>query len=358
MIISFSGDGCHQIYILTGLCLHRNKHPFMRFLYVVILCLFIFQVQAQKVVMLQKSNGQQQAFYGNQPLIDAYTAASNEDTIYLPGGSFDIPAIVDKRLTIYGAGHYPDSTTATGKTIIANAFTIGSNADSLHLEGVEFNSDITIGSNVNYLTLKRNSLLSISYSSLPVSSNSRIEANVIRGNINIINAANVLLVNNIFTGQLSNAKNGDVFRNNIFLAYYPLNVCLYALFENNIFLTTVNTFLISYTNNYNTFSNNVFTMTPDWVLNQNYNNYNNVVATNLFINQSGIVFSYSDNYHLQNPGTYVGTDATQCGLYGGIFIYKDGAVPVNPHIRQKTIANTTDVNGKLNITIKVAAQNN
>jgi hypothetical protein len=334
------------------------KFNTMRIIYLVILSLFVFQLQAQKVVMLQKANGQQQAFYGNQPLIDAYTAASNEDTIYLPGGSFVAPDF-NKRLTIYGAGHYPDSTVATGKTIIANPFTIASEADSFLLEGIEFAANIEIGSNVNYLVLKHNSLATVTYGALPVSANSRIEGNIIRGSLNITYAANLLMVNNIITGQLIYGKNGDVIRNNIFLAPdYVLNSCTYALFENNIFLSGINYALSNWVNDYNTFTNNVFTMTPIWSFNTNNNNYLNVAGANIFVNQTGNSFNYSHNYHLQNPGNYVGADATQCGIYGGLMGYKEGAVPVNPHIRQKTIANTTDANGKLNVNITVGAQNN
>ncbi|MFZ4057075.1 MAG: hypothetical protein ACOYKE_03005 [Ferruginibacter sp.] len=329
----------------------------MRMLYVVILSLFAMQIEAQKVVMLHKANGLQQAFYSNQPLLDAYTAAGNEDTIYLPGGSFVAPDF-NKRLTIYGAGHYPDSTGVTGKTIIANGFTIGSAADSFHLEGVECNADIYIEGNVNYLNFKRNNLGSVSYSTAPVSSYSRMEGNVIRGALNFTHATNVLLVNNIIAGQVILAKNGDVIRNNVFLTEYPINSCSYALFENNIFLGTITSFLSTYTNDYNVFSNNVFTMTPTWLLNQNYSNYTNVAAANLLVNQTGTSFSYLHNYHLQNAGSYLGVDAIQCGIYGGFFGYKEGAVPTNPHIRQKTIANTTNAIGELNVNITVAAQNN
>lgn len=333
----------------------------MRIISFIILLLFVVQVQAQKVVMLHKTNGQQKAFYGNQPLTDAYDAASNEDTIYLPGGAFVAPVNISKRLTIYGAGHYPDSTQATGKTIIANPFFIGSDADSQHLEGIEFKGNIAVGPDVNHVVFKRNSLQSIDYSYSPVSSNNRFDGNVVNGTISATYAANLLISNNIFAGQLSSTKNGDVVRNNIFLminANYTLVACYYTLFENNIFLSTLPNCLTYAGGDYNTFSNNVFGITPDWSLNMVNNNYINVNVANLFVNQTGNLFDYSHNYHLQNSGTYVGVDATQCGIYGGSFIYKEGAVPVTPHIRQKTVAGSTDVNGKLNVNINVAAQNN
>ena len=152
----------------------------MRIIYTLICALFVFQIQAQKAILLKKANGQQQAFYGNQPFIDAYAAASNEDTIYLPGGTFETSDI-NKRLTIYGAGHYPDSTLATGKTIISNSFNINTNTDSLLLEGIQFNGSMTINSNVNYLVLKRNIVLSVlNFPYAPVCSNTRMEGNVFR----------------------------------------------------------------------------------------------------------------------------------------------------------------------------------
>jgi hypothetical protein len=46
------------------------------------------------------------------------------------------------------------------------------------------------------------------------------------------------------------------------------------------------------------------------------------------------------------------------GIYGGLFPYKEGAVPLNPHISLKNIAPQTDVNGDLNIQLKVNAQDN
>lgn len=332
----------------------------MKKLYILLTLLILSTaVQSQKVVMLHKTTGLQLAFYGNQPLIDAYTAASNDDTIYLPGGSFEAP-LFDKRLTIYGAGHYPDSSAATGKTFIVNNVSILSNADSSVFEGIDFLGSISVRDNVNYLILKRNSILSIDYSYTPVSSNNRIEGNVINGNINTTYAANLLLVNNIITGVLISTKNGDVVRNNIFTLtnqQYTLNSCLYTLFENNIFLSTLISFITQYGSNYNTFNNNIFTITPTWGSNAIANNYVNADAATLFINQSGTPFNYLHNYHLQNPGSFTGADGLQCGIYGGTFIYKEGAVPVNPHIFQKNISSATDVNGKLNVNISVAAQN-
>ena len=74
------------------------------------------------------------------------------------------------------------------------------------------------------------------------------------------------------------------------------------------------------------------------------------------VNQSGGSFSYTHDYHLVSPTTYLGTDSTQVGIYGGIFPYKTAAVPLNPHISSQSIPMATDVNGMLNININVNAQ--
>ncbi len=120
-----------------------------KIIFIFIMLLYTMAVHSQKTVALHH-NGTVMMFAGSTPFIDAYNAASDLDTIYLPGG---ILSTVDlnKKLAIYGAGHYPDSTSATGKTILADAFRIGSNADSLLLEGMQLNGTVTIDADVNYL---------------------------------------------------------------------------------------------------------------------------------------------------------------------------------------------------------------
>ena len=67
---------------------------------------------------------------------------------------------------------------------------------------------------------------------------------------------------------------------------------------------------------------------------------------------------YTYNLHLRpnSPLHNAGTDGTDIGIYGGLFPWKEGSVPFNPHIQTKTIGNITDGNGNLQINIKVKAQ--
>ena len=69
---------------------------------------------------------------------------------------------------------------------------------------------------------------------------------------------------------------------------------------------------------------------------------------------------FHNNYRLKSTslGHNAGTDGTDIGIYGGVFPWKDGSMPSNPHIISKTIPGTTDASGNLNVNIKVEAEKN
>lgn len=345
------------------------KSVIMKKLLLVMGIVFVsLSLSAQSVVMLHKTNGTQQAFYSNNALVDAYTAAANGDTIYLPGGGFTPPGAFDKGVIIYGVGHYPDSTSATNKTIISAGFNLNENADRFHLEGVQVNGNITLSHNnsVDYVVLKRNYIIgSIDVQGTNTTSPSRfmlIEGNVIAGLIIASNAQQVLVANNICMDKMYNF-NGCVFQNNIFLyhsgasspGYYLLFQCNNNVLENNVFYYSFSFGITGV----QTFNRNVFfAANPNLGVAVDNNNYKGVDVASFFITSNASPFTYLQNYHLSNPGDFVGTDGKQVGIYGGSFPYKDGAVPSPPHVRSKTIASSTDGQGKLNVQITTSAQDN
>jgi hypothetical protein len=81
--------------------------------------------------------------------------------------------------------------------------------------------------------------------------------------------------------------------------------------------------------------------------------------TNLFVVPNS-TFDYAGNYHLAtgSPAIHAGKGGTDCGIYGGPRPYKEAAVPANPHIRSKTIADNTNAAGQLQVQATVVAQNN
>jgi len=333
------------------------------------LLLIHLTAQAQQRVALH-SNGVTTIFNTINPFVDAYNAAITGDTIYLSGGAFQPPTTIDKGLTIFGAGFHEDSTAATNLTKITLGFTIGENADNLHLEGLFFQATISTLSNTSFNNahITRcyfNSSLTISGNSGNNTDNLLISETVFNGNVNIENVHNSMITNSIFEGQLSYTV-GNLIQNNIFLrnggswssasgrTIYNANS---NTFKNNVIF---NADMYSISGTGNTFEKNLFChSSPELGLSPiSINNYFGVTQSTVFVNQVGYTWVKTNDNHLLDPVTYVGTDNNPVGIYGGTFPFKAGLIPQNPHIRFKQIAPQTDTNGDLNIQIEVGAQNN
>ena len=323
-------------------------------------------IQAQMVsVALHKAIGTE-IFTGVDPFKAAYAASVAGDTIYLSGGSFVAPTNFDKQLFIYGVGHYPDSTAATNPTTITGDFILTENADNFYLEGVNLKNNLYTVNNasVNAFTVRRVRIDgSVGIQGTAVNSTNITFIECILNHFNIQNATNSAVFNSIFTGNYVNYSNANVFKNNVFLYYgssWLFQNSNNNLISNNVIIQTYNNYISN--GNGNTYKNNVFVSTAP-----NYgtspiliNNYLGVAQTAIFVNQTGNVFSYDHDYHLQDPATYLGDDepATQVGVYGGSFPFKPASVPITPHVSTQNISTSTDNNGMLNINIKVNAQKN
>lgn len=322
-------------------------------------------VNAQKAALHTASGVQ--IFNGSNAFINAHNAASSGDTIYLSGHTFTPPASFDKQLMIFGAGHYVDSTLATGKTFINGNVTLNENADLFYLEGVEITGNFTISNNhsVNNVIIKRckinGTFNALGDLSNPTSNLSLI-GNVLMNRLNLENIQNSLLSNNIISNTFQ-GSNGNMISNNIIMGFIWGSSMDYLFFGSNNTLTNNIILWEGYNANVNgsgnIFNNNLYVEpTPDYgATATSIGNYTGILQTAIFVNQTGNTFDYAHDYHLQAPTTYLGTDGTEVGIYGGTFPYKEGAVPHNPHIQLKNIAPTTNANGDLQIQIQVGAQN-
>ena len=319
-----------------------------------------------QTIALHSSTGVQ-IIKGNAALATAYAAAQHGDTMYLSGGAYTPPANFDKQLTVFGAGHYVDSTMATGKTFINGNVTLSENADLFYLEGVEITGNFAFSTNhsANNVVIKRckingtfNALGDLSNPSTNLS----LIGNVLMNRLNLENIQNSLLSNNIISNTFQ-GSNGNLISNNIIMWYIWGSSMDYLFFgsnntlNNNIFLWEG--YNANANGSGNVFNNNLYVEpTPNYGTSAtSIDNYTGVSLTAIFVNQTSTSFNYTDNYHLQAPSTYIGTDGTQVGIYGGMFPYKEGAVPLNPHIQVKNIAPKTNPNGDLQIQIQVEAQN-
>jgi hypothetical protein len=317
-------------------------------------------VVAQQKVALQ-SNGSTTIFGGSNPFVEAYNAAQDGDTIYLPGATLNPPPDFNKRLVIYGAGHYPDSTVATNKTVLGNHCYIHEDADSIHLEGLEINGVLYFDTDqeVTHAKIIRCKMTNLGFQgsmTTPCTNVTVRECNF--QNLNLGNATYCVIANNFISGTISGGTNNAIFNNILFYQgasyHYPLHNITNSSIANNFFAKHDG----SVTNNcqLNTFSNNVFRSNPGQGLNTWVDNYTQVDWTTFFVDVSSLQFDYGFNFHLTDPGTYVGNDGTEVGLYGGLFPFKEGSVPSNPHIMSVDIPTMTNDEGILEVTITVGAQ--
>jgi hypothetical protein len=308
------------------------------------------------------SNGVTTIFDGASQFTDAYNVANNGDTIYLPGGLITIPAI-NKQINVFGAGFHPDSTAATLQTTISS-LTIQENADSSFFTGINFTGGISTPTNhsVNYLTITRCSFGSITFNGNQTNpcTNIILKENIIRGNAVFSNVQYSTISNNIFENEIHGGLY-NAFLNNILLYTGNNGTFQYvdnSMVSNNIVFKATGAYPVAWGCDNSTFSNNIFAVTISAGTNTLVNNFFNVDLSTVFVNQTGVVFDFTNDYHLSSPATYQGTDATEVGIFGGLYPFKIGTLPKNPHIRTKSIATQTAPNGDLNIQIKVAAQNN
>ncbi|MGI6321130.1 MAG: hypothetical protein ACOXZK_09310 [Bacteroidales bacterium] len=328
--------------------------------------IYINSINAQIIALHHE--GETQIFKGNTSFAQAYESSQNGDTLYFSGGTYFPPSKIEKELTLFGAGHYQDSTLVTGKTIISGDVVLENGANNFYIEGFQITGRLRVSTNhtISGLTCKRNRITStidfVGNQSNP-SSNIAIIGSVFSGG-DFQYAENVLVNNCIISNGRFIYSYGNSFSNNIILySYYSSSAYVFSASNNNNISNNIIHRSDGYSNNVatgdgNVFYNNLFSMaTPNLGNNPStLNNQYNIEMLDFFVNQTGVDFNYSHDYHLSEPTQYMGTDGTQVGIYGGIFPYKEGAVPLNPHIQINNSSSSTDSYGNLPVYIQVKAQ--
>nr|HPR33238.1 hypothetical protein [Prolixibacteraceae bacterium] len=184
--------------------------------------LFTIGSYAQKAVL--HTSGDVKFFSGTSALVNAYAAATTGDTIYLSGGGFTSPGTIDKGLRLYGAGHYPDSTQATYKTILNGNTTLSENADGMYMEGFELNGYLYTTSNnqVDQFTMKY-CLISGDVNiqgSLTTPSKNWIFINcVIKGTVYLTNGINIAIYNSLLANRIVSSYGNTLFNNILMFNY-------------------------------------------------------------------------------------------------------------------------------------------
>jgi hypothetical protein len=322
---------------------------------------FSITVLAQNPIATLQHKEQTKVFYGPGSFAEAFAASINSDTIYLSPGAFNPPATyINKGIAIVGSGYFPDEVTLKTRTVLLGDLRIGGGADSLLLEGIYFDKDLSCEAksirNIKIIRCRMNNFIVSGSSPDYAKDNCLVDECFIDGSIINPSCSNYFQVrHSAINGQINNITKNAIIEGNIF---FTSGDCLTnltgSLIRNNIFLSNR---IIS--SNYNSIYNNIFTTSGIYSnTSTNYSdaNYFNVNQADIFVNQSGNSISYTHDYHLKNPEKYIGTDGTQVGIYGGFTPFKEKGLPFNPQITSKTIAHETDNDGNLNISVTVAAQ--
>jgi len=335
----------------------------------VIIYLFASQLTAQNPITTLVHADTTTPYYGQNSLVDAYNASVDGDYLYLSTGFFTAPSGIAKGVKIIGAGHFPDSANVAKRTyIFANfdggglSININAGADSLRLEGLYINGVVkyAASSSINSVIITRCRFQGASFPTSTIDASKKycsFEECFVDGSIYFEKfVASFMITHSIISGTLYYLNGGALIDGNIFTTSgNPIVANLSSIMKNNIFLSGSDP---SNCRN-NIFSNNLFVKSsPNLEDNYYYNNYTSIAQPNIFVNQTGNSIDYTHDYHLKSPTTYIGTDGTQVGLYGGTTPFKDKGAPSNPQILTKTVDDQTDTNGNLQINFKVKAQDN
>ncbi len=337
-----------------------------------ILSIFSVQISAQKTIAVQ-SNGTA-TFHTDWA--SAWATVTAGDTIYLPGGTFNIGSLnIDKQVAIIGIGHDPTQTHDSLFSHLNGNIYLAEGSDGSLLHGFRmgslyfYNYNNSTNQNIENITISR---CRISHTYLGYSLPSPVQdilftENVLNGRIYGRNAQNIQFYKNIFDDEVTEFNGNVILANNFFYSgrvanynlYAPLTSVHFILVENNIFRTPHYPLKVSENN---LLRNNIFaaniTIDPQTDLNTWQANFFNQPLNTVFVDYNDGLFSPANDYHLM-PGCVgigAGSDGYDIGIYGTAVPYKEGAVPFNPQVVFEQVSNQTDENGNIGIEVEIIAQ--
>lgn len=335
------------------------------------LCMSMVVFAQGSLLATLSHDGEISAFYGASALKSAVEAADNGDVITLSSGQFNAVNI-SKAITLRGAGMSisTDSINAHEATIVQGAFTINQ-ADTLEgrivMEGLYFNQGITFaGTLKNAQFLKCRFQNFIAATNAVITNSSFIHCRFYHGYIQNGNS-NAFFINSLVCNPKSYETSSSIEFDNCFVKFDSggsSGNCAYlvnnAYYKNCIIQGTIS-------NSNNTIPSNCTAY--NCVSVGNYSGiFNNLLAkntTNKYVTTpifktysqtvSGTYINDSWNFDLKEDAaaTYLGTDGTQVGVYGGNLPYDEN--PTIPQITKCNVASKSTADGKLSVDIEVRA---
>lgn len=318
-------------------------------------------VSAQSVAL--DHEGTSTIFYGSQSLSQAYAQAEDGDILYISGGSYG-DLTLEKKLKIYGTGVNPNNTAATGISELSNIYVNAAGAES-HIEGVKAN-------NVNLTSAESVTIRYCQISSV----DARLSHNLLMYN----NIVGVIRLGDTCRDNATQLSTGCVISNNYIQS--GINRCRENTIKNNLFRAkgvrddfNGSGYDYQFVGTACTVENNIFTANSGgygtWCSGGNTTRKNitywyartddnygvgSSKDAEIFVDYDEDNFTFDNSFRLKDPTTYVGTDNTQVGLYGGLFPWNEDVMPSNPHIMSNTSGTKTNSEGKLLLNFEVSAQ--
>lgn len=319
---------------------------------------------AQQQLATLNHNDSITVYYGASALQQAHSAAVNGDIITLSPGAFQ-SANITKAITLRGAGMYPDTVAGTAPTTLIGDFTLTVENDSLHnlyLEGLAcantmnysrvynprfvkclFRTITYTGSHTmrdamfmncimeNFCNLYNNNVASGGYAQNTMFVNSVI--------LNLYRDGSPTLINCVAKFDSGQLNAGISVRNSILYDEYGTSSTNVYSVYNSVGICTGNT-SYNYFNSTGTQNHQIL----------NYNSFASVFKTFRGSIADGVDFQLQDSL----ATSFLGTDGTQVGIYGGIMPF-DPSVR-NPLIKKCNVASRSTADGKLAVDIEIVSE--
>lgn len=306
-------------------------------------------------------------YYNNNAFIQAYEAAADSgDVITLSAGRFTAPTYIQKGLSIIGNGFVTDTEEGIYPTVITTALRFKRDNttdddgevttetipyDGTRLEGLYFYSNVLFSSEKparNIQIIKCFTRFGLDLQTSITNLNIR-QCRLEELDLYTTNLLENVYVANSYVAFSSGEKRTDhtsFFENCIFHQSNAISKCT-ANFENCIFDAKLpkegsfvnNCIFMGITGNPTTGAGNWYSMKYAGIFEEE---------------MTDLEWSMTKTYKLKYPETYIGTDGTQVGLYGGHYPFNP--TPTTPQITECQIDDATATDGKLKVNITVEAQ--
>lgn len=336
---------------------------------------FAQQLHIKQFATLTHNDTVTGVWYGADALNSAYNSAVTGDVITLSPGSFNAVTRLNKAITIHGAGMQFDSIAETEPTYINNRFSIEVSSGVLKMEGLYCTADWVVYrtayspqfSKCRFVSIRKTSNGSVGGLNNPIFTNCII--GTWDGTSSAVNAMfiNSVILNSLsgsgcmvhdyesetrywacdtYYGSTSYGVSADVYYNCI-IGIPP------ALTNNkrniiNCITYSTNTGQGTAANVYNTVG--ITDSTDFYAYRADHNNSNVHGFESIFKTFRG-TYTAGETFELtpQAAATYLGSDSTQVGIYGGSTPYNPKATDMR--IQKYAVGFYSDQNGQLQINV-------